>query len=118
MLPKIYRLSLRDQLPKIKNEGRIYHGMSATIIVGKKLYSPNPEGVSRFGFIVSNRVSKSAVARNRIRRLLREAVYERLSRVNPGLSIVIIGKQKIVGKQLKEIGIELEKLFIVAGIIK
>ncbi len=51
---------------------------------------PNGLGLSRYGLSVSKRVSKKAVTRNRVKRLLREIL--RVTPLNPGWDIVFIAQ--------------------------
>lgn len=54
---------------------------------------PNKLGFSRFGFSVAKEIGK-AVARNRVRRLLKEVV--RLTQIKPGWDIVFIARPSAV----------------------
>lgn len=45
---------------------------------------------SRFGFLVSQKVSKKAVERNKIKRLLRETVSQNFSKIKPGKDVVVV----------------------------
>ena len=49
----------------------------------------NDSDIIRFGFIVSKKFSKSAVERNRIKRILREVIKLRISKLKKGLDIII-----------------------------
>ena len=57
---------------------------------------PNGLQTSRFGFSVSRRRGK-AVVRNRIKRLMREAIRLRCVLVSPGWDIVLIARAGIAG---------------------
>lgn len=118
MLPKCYRLPLQGYWPKIKKKGEIYHGRFLTLFVGPPPPQNSSEEAAKFGFIVSNKISKKATVRNRIKRLLREAAWELLPKVKDNLALVISGKTNAVGKSLKEIKDELEKLCKTARILK
>lgn len=106
MLPPKYRLSLRKEWPRLRTEGKVYQGPLVGIILGKK-----DCGQTQFGFIVSRKVSPKATVRNRAKRLLREAVWQFLPQVKPGWQAVILGRKTLVGKNLKEVVNDLEKLF-------
>lgn len=67
--------------------------------------------ITRFGWIVSTKISKKAVIRNKIKRQLREISRENLSNIKPGFDIAIVVKPKILDKSYQEIKHELENLF-------
>ena len=56
-------------------------------------WMPNDEARTRIGFVVSKRISKHAVDRNRIKRLLSEAIRGLLPGLSGGLDIVISARQ-------------------------
>lgn len=117
MLPRIYRLPLRGQWPIIKKEGRVYHSRLFTLIVAG-VPSENSEGIrTRWGFVVSGKISKKAVVRNQVKRLLREGARSFLARAKPNFSVLILAKPAILGKDLEEIKEEMEKLFQKAGLL-
>jgi ribonuclease P protein component len=65
----------------------------------------------RIGFTVPRALGK-AVARNRIRRRMREAVRQRLDRLNPQWSIVINPRRKSLEAAMPDLLREVEKLFL------
>lgn len=52
--------------------------------------APNDLGINRIGIIISNKVSKKAVERNKIRRRIRGVLENNLKTLKPGYDIVII----------------------------
>ncbi|MFH1896078.1 MAG: ribonuclease P protein component [bacterium] len=56
----------------------------------------------KFGLIVTTKVDKRAVERNRIRRALSEAVRVRLPKLNRGYHVVIVAKAAAVGKSYQD----------------
>ncbi len=70
-----------------------------------------------FGFIVSTKVSKQATARNRARRLLREAARSFLPNMSSGMAVVVLAKQALLGKDLPTVKTEMERLLKKAGIL-
>lgn len=57
------------------------------------LYKPNQKTHARIGIIVGKRVANSAVARNKIRRIVRES-FRAHQQVLKGLDIVVIARQQ------------------------
>jgi ribonuclease P protein component len=69
----------------------------------------NNQDDNRFGVVVSKKISKKAVNRNKIKRRLREII--RQAHIKPGLNIIIIAKPEIIDKNYQDIKNELEDLF-------
>lgn len=113
MLPRQYRLPLRTEFKRIKKEGRIIQGRFFSLLICPQLPITNCQLLpSRFAFIVSKKISPLASRRNRIRRLLSEAIYSFLSKIKPGFDFVFLIKKTIIGKNLVEIKREVESLLI------
>lgn len=64
-------------------------------------YKPNNLSENRFRIIVSLRVSKKAVIRNKIKRRIRETLRQAL--LKQGYDIVVITNKEIIGKSFQEI---------------
>ncbi len=57
-------------------------------------WMPNDVERTRVGFVVSKRITRHAVERNYIKRLLSEAMRDLLPRLPSGLDIVVSARQK------------------------
>jgi ribonuclease P protein component len=77
--------------------------------------APAPEGI-RFGTIASKRLGK-AVRRNRVRRLVREAIRRVCDRLRPGWDLVIVARSQMVAASADQVQSALEELASRAGLI-
>ncbi len=73
-------------------------------------YSPNDQSTCRLGQAVSRRVSKRAVDRNRIKRLVRES-YRLVRRELPNLDILLIARSSAVKTPSAELREDLAALW-------
>ncbi len=100
MLPKKYRLRLKNDFDRLFKEGKFIGQAFLTLgFVKNKLDN------SRFAVIVAKKVSKKAVIRNSIKRKTVEIIRLNLKRIKFGFDLVFIGKPEIQGKKYKEIEI-------------
>ncbi len=107
MLPKIHRLPLRTEFKKLKLEGCLVRGNFFSLLIRKR----NNGLPSRIAFIVSKKVHTQSTKRNRVRRLLSEAVYSLLPKYKNNFDAVFLVRQTIIGQELPEIINEVEKVF-------
>ncbi len=96
MLPQSHRLP-GYRFPKAAKSKIIYHHPFFAL---KLVRQPKSQSPSRIGFIVSKKIAKQAVARNRIKRLLRQAFNFYLPRLQPGYDFLILTKPAIVDQSL------------------
>lgn len=78
---------------------------------------PNDLPYPRFGFIVSNKISKSAVKRNRIKRLLRESVQLKWGQINPGFDVVVMARADISEKDFEDVDKAVDSLLKKSGLL-
>jgi ribonuclease P protein component len=72
----------------------------------------NSLGLSRFGFVVSQKVSKKAVLRNKIRRRLKEILGAKLKRIKNDYDCLLIVLPGLENKDFWEMEYIINKLFI------
>jgi ribonuclease P protein component len=97
MLPKQYRLTQSRDFARARRYGR---SAGSHLMALYALPTRTPE--LRIGFSVSKKVGK-AVIRNRVKRLMREAVRHQLSRIRPGQDLVFIARPASAGAPYGEI---------------
>jgi len=113
MLPELNRLRLRKDFEVVKTKGKNFQGG----LFGLLVY-PTRGKTSRFGFIISTKISPRATQRNRVRRQLREVVRKLLPQLAGGFDVVFLGKRALLGQDLTKVKTETEKLFSKAGLLK
>jgi ribonuclease P protein component len=89
-LPKDNRLRRKRQFAQVFAQAKKRHGPHLLF-----LSRENGSGHSRLGLTVSRKVG-DAVARNRIKRLLREAFRRLKTEIQPSLDVVIIARRGAV----------------------
>lgn len=95
MLPKRNRIKKRKDFERIFRHGKEaeYDGLLLKV-------KASDQPFSRFGFIVSNKVSKKAVVRNRIRRQLHEVVRKLLPEIKTSVDGVFITRPGFQNRDL------------------
>lgn len=113
MLSKVNRLKNKKDIEKVFKNGK---GFKEDFLILKVI--KNDLKNSRFAFIVSQKVSKKATLRNKIRRRLSELVKRRLPTISPKMDIVLVAVPGLEEKDFWEIEETLNKLFTKAKIFQ
>lgn len=114
MLPKKFRLQDFQEIEKVKKEGKLFQ----TPLFGVLVLPKDDKDSLRFTFIVSLKISKESTRRNRVKRLLSEAVRSFLPQINSGFDLVFLAKRSIVDKSFWEIKGQIEIVLKKAELIK
>lgn len=89
MLPATHRLHKQTEIKSLIQTGQTFF-LSEFIFK----FAKNKEESTKIGFVVSTKVDKNAVGRNRLKRQMREAIGSFLPDIKPGYSILIIAKKQ------------------------
>ncbi len=106
MLPKINRLVKSEEITRVWKDGRYFRGKS----VNFKILRNRHLSVSRFAFIVSNKITKKAVWRNKIKRKLRAIIQKKLNSLKSGYDILILAQPEILDWSYQAISEEVDKI--------
>lgn len=112
MLPKENRLKKKKDFEQVFKEGK---GFEEDFLFLKIRKSKSKE--TRFGFVVSQKVSKKAVVRNKIKRRLREIIREEIPLIQKGTNGVFVIKKNIVKKDFQEVRDVIIRLLKKSGIL-
>ncbi len=113
MLKKENRLSGNKQIKEVFENGKMRQSpLFGVLYLDPSISSeqvPAVAGQVKFGIVVSKKISKKAVERNRIRRKIYKEVGEILPKIKKGLRVVFLVKKAILEASDEEIKREVEK---------
>jgi ribonuclease P protein component len=104
-LKRALRLRKSKDFQRVRQQGR--NTASRLLIL---TFASNDLATLRIGFVVSKRVSKRAVERNYVKRLLSEAIRPILADIPAGWDLVISAKTSIIGVNLLDLVEDLQTL--------
>ena len=110
MLKKEYRLKKKTAFTATYKTGNIIHGKGITLFYGKRNITSQP---TKVGFVVSKKISKRAVKRNRIKRLMRESyrlIIKNKIENNTYMSLIFVASSNLIKKDFKYIDLEIKKI--------
>ena len=125
-LAKIYRLKNWRNFQAVYKKGRFYHSANLKLKALFESSQNDSKDENQFlikleptciGISISKKVSKKAVIRNRIKRLIKASFRELLPLIKPGWKLIIIVEPSAIECQYEHFLRQLKKLFIKAGII-
>ncbi|HLZ62319.1 MAG TPA: ribonuclease P protein component [Ktedonosporobacter sp.] len=94
-LNRALRLRKSGDFQRVRQRGR--SSASRLLIL---TWAPNDLAQVRVGFVVSKRISKHAVDRNYVKRLLGEAIRPLIADLPVGLDIVFSARNQVIGSDL------------------
>lgn len=112
MLSKENRLKKKKDFEKVFKQDK---GFRQNFLFLKMIENDSNE--TRFGFIVSKKISNKAVVRNKVKRQLREIVRQKLGQIKKGFDVALVALPGIEEKDFEEIRESIDKLFKKAKIL-
>jgi ribonuclease P protein component len=112
VLSKKYCLKRKKDFERVIKKGK---KIEKDFLVLK--FSRNSLDVTRTGFVVSQKVSKKAILRNKIKRRLREIMKINLPNLKPGYDLIFFTKKGIIEKNFLEIKDTVEQILKKAKLI-
>ena|SRR3989339_1557710 len=91
MLASRYRLKGKVNFARAEIDGKLFQSKS----FGLEVFERKDNDPSRFGFIISTRISKKAVIRNKIKRIISSLLSQKIKSINKGLDVVFLIKPAI-----------------------
>ena len=98
-LPKNHRLTRDKDFKNVFDSGKTVKDSFLFI----RFLIDKDQKHSRFGIVVSGKVSKKATVRNKVRRQISEVLRNNLDRIINNADVVIVTNSKIVDKEFTEI---------------
>ncbi len=113
MLQKKYRLKKYSAIIATYRIKNIVADSNVCIYIGKE--KTNTDLQTKFAFVVSKKIHKRAVVRNRIKRLMRESVRlliknSQINNINKYLSVIITAKANAINSDFKTINTSIQSL--------
>jgi ribonuclease P protein component len=112
VLPKKNRLKKKKDFENVFKHGKSFKSEFLTL-----RFKQGELENSRFGFIVSNKVSKKAVVRNRTRRRLQSAAEKYFLQIEKNIDGIFMAFPGLENKSFLEIQETVGGLFLKAGLI-
>lgn len=112
MLQKRFRLRHSADLQHVRQLGQSWrHPLVVLLVQG------NDKPVSRFAFVAGKRTG-NAVTRNRVKRLLREAIRQQLTEVEAGWDCMLIARNPSAGASYMEVETAVTQLLTRANLLR
>lgn len=113
MLKRANRLHLERDIARVRAKGSSKRGQ----LFNLRYFVLDERETSRVAFVVSKKISKKAVERNRVSRWAREVVQKLLPSFGVSVDIVLSAQQPFAKYSFESCEKEIEKLFKDAGLI-
>lgn len=99
MLASVYKLKKNREIEEVKFRGKMFQSDNFGVVVLKREGQTRP----RFVFVISTKISKKSVHRNRINRALNEGARRNLTKIPQDYDFVFLTKKSIESKLSEDI---------------
>lgn len=113
MLPRQHRLRDRHDFDRVYEHKTAYHGKLAVLWLAPQSHRETP----RLGIVVSKKVSKRAVDRNRLKRQWRRVIHLLLPQIAAGWDMIVVVRQAALQVSDEDCRAELMQLMAKAGVL-
>lgn len=112
MLPRLNRLTKETDFKEVARGARPTHSQ---YLILKKIAYPNKE--SKFGIVISAKISKKSTVRNKIRRRIGEVLRINLGKIKHGFKVMLVVKNTAIDRSYQEISQDLLLLLKKSGLL-
>ncbi|NIM47405.1 MAG: ribonuclease P protein component [Candidatus Aenigmarchaeota archaeon] len=113
MLRKEFRVTKKRDFEKIRKKGKFFSNSDLAIN-----FISNHLSISRVAIIISKKLLKKAIQRNRLRRQIREAIRLNFLKIKPGFDLAILLRKDISSWDFKKIESRLIETLKKTGLLK
>ncbi len=113
MLSKKNRLKKKSDFARVFKEGKSLKENFLVLRAAK-----GAQGPARFGIVVSRKVSKKAVLRNKIKRRISESIRLKIKKIKKEVDVLLIAVPGLEKKEAREIEETVDKLLKRAKCLK
>ena len=94
MLASEYHIKKQGEISRVTRMGHKVHRSWYTVC----LYYRGDNEIPRFAFIISNKISKLATSRNRIRRVFNDTIRYNIKNIPKGVDLVLLAKPELANQ--------------------
>ncbi|XLQ11816.1 MAG: ribonuclease P protein component [cyanobacterium endosymbiont of Epithemia adnata isolate EadnSB Bon19] len=116
-LPKAHRLKKPKDFQAVYKRGQLYKSSHLLMRVLSRKHQTMIPSPTQFGISISQKISKKAVVRNRLKRQIKAAIRSLLPIISPGLEVVITVRHSQRECNYEYFLRELKQLFIKSNIV-
>lgn len=106
MLASRFRLKGKNNFARVEIDGKLTQSKS----FGLAIYNRGDNETSLFGIVISTKISKRAVVRNRVKRIVSDTLRINLNRIKQGLDVIFLMKPSVLKISREELEREINEV--------